>query len=131
MKTRKPYTLTPAEQQVMNILWEEACALSVHDIVAHYPEPRPAYTTVATFLRIMRQKQFVSAFKGQGKQLLYTPLMTREEYARRVMREVKDNLFGGLAGSLLNFFVREEQLSEEDIRRLIRLVEENAVAQSR
>ncbi len=123
MKSKKPYTLTPAEAQVMNILWDMGCAASIHDIIARYEEPRPAYTTIATFLSIMRQKQFVSAKKGQGKQQLFYPLVEREEYARRVMRDVKDSLFDGSAASLLNFFVQEETLSEEEIRTLIALVE--------
>ncbi len=123
MKNKKPFTLTPAEAQVMNILWEMGTPASIHEIMARYDEPRPAYTTIATFLSIMRQKQFVAAEKGQGKQQLFHPLVTREEYARRVMRDVKDSLFDGSAASLLNFFVQEETLSEEEIRTLIALVE--------
>ena len=38
------------------------------------------------------------------------------------MNEVKENFFGGSSSSLLNFFVREEELSEAEIRELIELV---------
>ncbi len=112
--------------QLMNILWEKGTPVCVHDIIACYDEPRPAYTTVSTFLKILQQKQFVSARKGTGKQQLFTPLVSREEYARRVMCDVKDSFFGGSAKSLLNFFVREEQMSKADIRELIAIVEANA-----
>ena len=53
---------------------------------------------------------------------IYYPLMTKEEYTRRVMNEVKDNFFGGSSSSLLKFFVREEKLTEEEIEELIQMV---------
>lgn len=123
MKTEKPATLTKGEMQVMNILWEHPEGLSVHDILNGYAEPRPAYTTVSTFLKILCCKEFVTARKGQGKQLIFAPAVSRAAYTRRVMQEVKDNFFGGSASSLLRFFVREERLSEAEIQALIETVE--------
>lgn len=124
MKTQKDYTLTRAEMQVMGILWNLPDGGSVHDIVARYAEPRPAYTTVSTFLKILTQKHFVCSRKGQGKRQIFSAAVTREAYTRRVMKEVKDNFFDGSASSLLRFFVQEEQLGEEDIRELVLLVTE-------
>lgn len=123
MKDTKNYTLTKAEIQIMNILWDLPDGACVHDLVARYDDPKPAYTTVATFMKILLNKQFVGFRKGQGKTQIYYPLLTRDEYTRQVMNDVKENFFGGSRSSLLKFFVKEERLSEEEIRELITLVE--------
>jgi predicted transcriptional regulator len=107
---------------VMNILWSAGKALDVHEVVARYDEPRPAYTTVSTFLKILSTKGFVDYKKGTGKQYLYFPVISRAEYTSRVMRDVKDSFFGGSASSLLRFFVENEQIDEEEIRELLDLV---------
>ena len=122
MEKPKTYTLTKAEMQIMNILWDMPHGACVHDIVAKYDEPKPAYTTIATFMKILLNKKFVSFRKGERKTQIYYPLLTRQEYTRQVMNEVKENFFGGSSSSLLNFFVREEELSEAEIRELIELV---------
>ena len=55
----KQQTLTKGEMQVMNILWSMGKGACVNDILSQYPEPKPAYTTIATFLKILEQKGFV------------------------------------------------------------------------
>lgn len=120
MKADKNHTLTRAEMQVMNILWSRPEGLCIHDILSHYPDPKPAYTTVSTFLKILSCKNFVDVRKGQGKQQIFSPAVTRQAYTRRVMEEVKDNFFDGSASSLLRFFVKEEQLTEQDVADLLK-----------
>lgn len=122
MKDHKTYTLTRAEIQIMNILWEMPDGGCVHDIIARYEDPKPAYTTIATFMKILLNKKFVEYRKVTGKTYIYYPLMTKEEYTRKVMNEVKDNFFGGSGSSFLKFFVREEKLTEDDIVELIKMI---------
>lgn len=121
---KKTYTLTKAEMQVMNILWALPDGGCIHDIIEGYGEPRPAYTTVATFLKILCNKGFVSFHKAQGKTYWYFPLVSKEDYTRRVMSEVKENFFSGSLSSLLCFFVKEEKLSREDVAELLDMIEE-------
>ena len=65
-------TLTKGEMQVMNILWDMQRGACVADIQRQFPEPQPAYTTIATFLKIMEQKCFVEKRKsGSGKHILW------------------------------------------------------------
>ena len=118
MKKKSEYTLTKSEMQVMNALWAAGKALDVHEVVSRYDEPRPAYTTVSTFLKILTTKGFVDYKKGAGKQYLYFPLVSRAQYTSRVMKEVKDNFFGGSASKFVQFFVETESLSEADIQAL-------------
>lgn len=122
MKRDNNKPLTRAEMQVMNILWSMGKAADVHEVVERYEEPRPAYTTVSTYMKILTTKGFVDYKRGTGKQYLYFPVISKAEYTSRVMRDVKDSFFGGSASSLLRFFVENEQIDEEDIRELLDLV---------
>ena len=127
-KTHKDMTLTRAEMEIMNFLWSrEDGRGTVRDVLECYPEPKPAYTTTATFLKILTQKGFVAAEKnpGDGKTFFFRPLITQDEYRKRVMKDVKDSFFGGSATSLVNFFVREEKISESELKELLEMIKEN------
>ena len=122
MRNNKSKTLTKAEIQIMNILWDMPEGGCVHDIIARYDEPKPAYTTVATFIKILQNKAFVGYRKTTGKAHIYFPLITKEEYTRQVMTEVKDNFFGGCKSSFLKFFAREEKLTRDDVQELLDMI---------
>ena len=121
MKERK--TLTKAEIQVMNILWAMPEGGSVYDLLERYDEPKPAYTTVATFLKILQNKGYVRAEKLQGRQQRFVPLVTKEDYTSQVLGEVKDNFFDGSGLSFVKFFMKEENLTAAELKELIDLVE--------
>ena len=117
-------TLTKGEMQVMNILWDMQRGACIAEIQKQYPEPHPAYTTIATFLKIMEQKGFVEKRKsGSGKTFVYSPLLTRERYRRLVVDDVKDTFFGGSVKSLVSFFAEEEELSLEDINDILTILQ--------
>ena len=108
----------------MNILWDMQRGACVADIQKQFPEPPPAYTTIATFLKIMEQKGYVERRKsGTGKMMVYSPLMTRERYRRLVMDDVKDTFFGGSAKSLVSFFAEEDELTQEDINEILTILQ--------
>ena len=79
-KMKKFDTLTKAEMQVMNALWDMPEGGCIHDIIEKYPEPKPAYTTISTFLKILLNKGFVDYRKLSGKTHTYYPLISREAY---------------------------------------------------
>ena len=124
----KQQTLTKCEMQVMNILWDMQRGACVNDILAQYPEPKPAYTTIATFLKILTQKGFVEHKKGTGKLLIYSPLMTKERYRRMVMDDVKQTFFGGSVKSLVSFFAEEDELTQEDISEILTILKKRSHA---
>ena len=116
-------TLTKGEMQVMNILWDMQRGACVADVQKRFPEPPPAYTTIATFLKIMEQKGFVEKRRsGMGKTYVYSPLMTRERYRRMVVDDVKDTFFGGSAKSLVSFFAEEDELTQDDINEILAML---------
>lgn len=123
-------TLTKAEMEIMNIIWSSSKEeLSVRDVLEAYQEPKPAYTTVATFMKILTQKGFLEPQKreGGGKTLFFAPLITQDEYRDRVMSEVKDNFFGGSVKSLVSYFMKEERLSSQEMDELMELIKNEAV----
>ena len=85
--------LTRGEEEIMQILWRLGDAV-VNDIIAQTDEPHPKYTTVATFLKILENKGFVS-HTSEGKSHRYYPLIGREAYARGVMSSMLSTYFDG------------------------------------
>lgn len=117
---KKSNELTRAELQVMNILWDLQKA-TVNEVLEQFPEPKPAYNTVLTFLRILKEKHYVAS-EAVGKQHHFYPLVQHSEYSSRFLQNVKNNLFRGSATDLVNFFVKEEKLSAKEIEELIELL---------
>lgn len=124
---RNDNTLTKVEFEVMNILWNIDGAACAWDVLEHYKEPKPAYTTIATYLKVLYEKGYLDFHKvdGQGKTHRYVPLVTRAEYTRRTMQEVKQNFFGGNVKTMLSYFVHEENLSAEEVKELLELTQES------
>lgn len=124
-KDLKP--LTRGESEVMNLLWDHAQGLTVKELVECHPEPQPAYTTVATFLKILEAKGFVEHRRvgGNGRTFVYSPLLTREKYVTQVLRDVKDNVFGSSVKKMLSFFVQNEEIDEAELREIISMINDN------
>lgn len=120
MEKNKP--LTKSEFQVMDILWSlpEQSGFT-GDILKAYPAPKPAYTTLATFLKILKEKGFVQS-ESVGKMLRYSAVVKREEYTRSFMKDVKNTFFGGSILSFVSFFAKEENLGQEEIDQIIDII---------
>ncbi|MFO8055499.1 MAG: BlaI/MecI/CopY family transcriptional regulator [Bacteroidales bacterium] len=114
--------LTKAEEQIMQILWKLEKAF-VNDILAKFPEPKPAYNTVSTIVRILEKKGFV-AHHTYGKTHEYYPLVSKKEYTRSYFRNFMKNYFGNSYQALTSFFAREEKLSIEEMEEIKQLMEE-------
>lgn len=116
-KNRRETLLSKTEYDIMSIIWDFNQSVSVRDIYEQLPEPKPAYTTLATEMRTLYEKGFVDYFKkdGKGKTHYYIAQIGRAEYIRKAMHDVKKTFFGGSLRSMLCFFIHEEQLSEEEL----------------
>ena len=114
-------TLTKVEFQIMSILWDLGHPACGHDILERYPDPKPTYATIASYMRILYEKGFVEYFKreGEGKTQWYKTTLSRQDYTRQTMQEVKKNFFDGSLMSMFSFFVKEEKLSAEDIQEML------------
>ena len=111
----------------MSVLWSMDDGMgTVRDILEHYDNPRPAYTTIATFLRILTQKGFVDSVKreGEGKTFYYRPLISQDDYRRRAVDEMKNSMFHGSAKSLVSFFMQQEQITPAEIEELLTMIKQ-------
>ncbi|MFU8844780.1 MAG: BlaI/MecI/CopY family transcriptional regulator [Bacteroidales bacterium] len=114
--------LTRAEEQIMQVLWKIGKGF-VNDILEQLPEPKPAYTTVSTIIRILEKKQFVS-YKAFGKTHEYFPIVTRKQYAGSMFRNLLSNYFENSPPSLASFLTREENISLEDLVEIRKIMDE-------
>ena len=109
--------LTRAEDQVMQILWSIGRGV-VRDIIDKMPEPKPAYNTVSTIVRILETKGFVD-HKAYGKTHEYFPLVTKEKYTRFYLNNMIRGYFNGSFQNLVSFFARDNKLDAADIEKLL------------
>ena len=101
MNVEAQQELTKAELELMQVIWDKEKVL-VHDILDVLPEPKPAYNTVSTIVRILEQKGFVG-HKAYGRTYEYFPLVSKEAYTQRYMTTVLDNFFDGSLSRLVSF----------------------------
>ena len=114
--------LTKAELEVMQILWKLKKAF-VGDILDRMVEPKPAYNTVSTVVRLLEKKGVVG-HESFGKSHRYYPLVDKETYADSYVRRVMGNFFDGSLSNLVSFFTEREDLSLAESETENRLAEE-------
>ena len=110
--------LTKAEDQIMQMLWKLEKAF-VKDIIDRLPNPKPAYNTVSTIIRILETKGFVG-HKAYGKTHEYYPLIAKEKYTKFYLNTMIKGYFGGSFQNLVSFFAREHNLSAKEIEELLK-----------
>lgn len=110
--------LTKAEEEIMKILWKIHKGF-VKDILEEMQDPKPAYNTVSTIVRIMVQKGFVG-YESFGKTHRYYPLIRKEEYTKSQISNFIKGYFGNSYKRLLNFMIKEENLTITDIDELLK-----------
>jgi BlaI family penicillinase repressor len=112
--------LTKAEEQIMQVLWKLEKGF-VKDIIERLPEPKPAYNTVSTIVRIMEKKGFV-AHNAYGKTHEYFPSVSKDDYKKRFLKSFIKRYFGNSFQEMVSFFAsdRDVTLREmEEIRELL------------
>lgn len=112
--------LTKAEDEIMQYLWNLKQAF-VKDIIALMPEPKPAYTTVSTIVRILDKKGFVG-HRAYGKTHEYYPLISRKEYTRGYMKNFMSNYFSNSFKEMVSFFAKEDNISVAELDAMMKEV---------
>lgn len=113
--------LTRQEEDVMKAVWQlERCG--VKEVLELLPEPRPPYTTVASVMSNLKRKSFVVQ-KKDGKAYLYEPAIAENDYKKRFMSGFVRDYFRNSFKEMVSFFAKDEKLSEEDLREIIKEIE--------
>lgn len=113
--------LTRAEEEIMRILWVIKQGF-VKDVILEMPEPKPAYNTVSTIIRILERKGFVG-YTAYGKTHEYFPLITEEEYKRFEVKQLMGNYFDNSLPKLVSFFVKNNNINITDLDDIVKLIQ--------
>jgi predicted transcriptional regulator len=114
--------LTKAEEQVMQYLWNIKKGF-LKDLVEQYPEPKPAYTTVSTVVRVLVNKKAI-AYKTYGKANEYYPLIEKKDYTKRYMKSLVSNFFDNSQKQFASFFTKESDLTISELEELKQLIDQ-------
>ncbi len=110
--------LTKAEQEVMQILWQvQRC--NVAAIINKLPEPKPAYNTVSTIVRILESKGFVD-HEQEGKGYLYFPMVQKADYSNQSINKLVDGYFQGSFKSMVSFFMKKNDMSLSELESVMK-----------
>lgn len=115
--------LTKQEEEVMKYIWQLGQCI-VKDIVEQFPDPKPPYTTVASVVKNLQRKNYVTS-ERIGNTYRYTTLISKSEYKRDFVSEMVNNYFKNSYKELVTFFTQEQKLSQKDLKEIIDEIEKN------
>lgn len=113
--------LTATEEQLMHYLWSIKKGF-MKDLLEKYPEPKPASTTIATLLKRMIDKNFVS-YTLIGNNREYFPLVKKEAYFSKHVNGLIKNFFNDSASQFASFFTTQTDLSESELKELQQIID--------
>lgn len=113
--------LTRAEEQVMQIMWKIEKGF-VKEILECFPDPKPAYNTVSTIVRILEKKGFVG-HKAYGKSHCYYPLISKKEYTKTFLKGFVSGYFSNSYKQMVSFFSKENNLSIQEMEEIKQMIE--------
>ncbi|MFC0186253.1 Predicted transcriptional regulator [Pseudarcicella hirudinis] len=114
--------LTRAEEQIMKVMWQlDKCF--VKDIIEQLPDPKPAYNTVSTIVRILETKGFVD-HKAYGKTHEYFPIITKEQYSSFATEKLVEGYFENSFSSLFSFFSQKGKIDVKEADEILKMINE-------
>ena len=114
--------LTKAEEQVMQILWQLKEAI-VKDIITEMPDPKPAYNTVSTVVRVLEGKGFID-HKAYGNSHVYFAVISEDSYKKFTFDKMMKNYFSNSYKSLVSFIADEKKLGIKELDELTALIDQ-------
>jgi BlaI family transcriptional regulator, penicillinase repressor len=113
--------LTKAEEELMQILWDKEKAF-VKDVIEALPEPKPAYNTVSTIIRILEVKGFVD-HTAYGKTHEYFPIVSKEDYRKYITGKLMGGYFKNSVEEMMSFFVSQKQIDLKEADEILKMIE--------
>jgi len=114
--------ITKAQEEILKALWRLKEG-AVSDVLDTLNNPKPAYNTVATVIKVLEKKGYVS-HKTYGKTNVYYPMITDTEYAKYLLKDTVMGFFNGSLNQMVSFFVKNKDLSLNELEELKKMVEE-------
>ena len=118
---RKKIELTKGEEEIMLHIWNLKEA-TVNDIMTEMPEPKPKYTTIATFIKLLENKDYVDHYQ-MGKSYVFIPLVKKEAYAKLVVANMLKNYFNGSLSNMVSVLAENDEISAEELETIGNVIE--------
>ena len=114
--------ITRAQEDILKVIWEIGEG-AISDVLHQLPEPKPAYTTVATVIKVLERKGYLS-HKTFGKTNVYFPVISKKEYTRSVLKSTVTGLFNGSVNQLVSHFVKDKDVDLSELEAIKNMLEE-------
>lgn len=118
---RKKIELTKGEEEIMLHIWNLKEA-TVNDIMTEMPEPKPKYTTIATFIKLLENKDYVDHYQ-MGKSYVFIPLVKKETYAKLVVANMLKNYFNGSLSNMVSVLAENDEIPAEELEAIGNVIE--------
>ncbi|MDP4268870.1 MAG: BlaI/MecI/CopY family transcriptional regulator [Bacteroidota bacterium] len=119
--------ITKAQEEILKALWQINNG-AVSDVLDVLKEPKPAYNTVATVIKVLESKGYID-HKTYGKTNVYYPIVTKSEYAQHLIKDTFKSLFNGSLNQMISCFVKNKDVSVSELEELKQLLEEEILKQ--
>lgn len=113
--------LSMQEEELMQIIWQHGEG-TVKTFLQNFPDPKPPYTTIASIVKNLEKKGFVSS-RLPGNTYLYAPVVTEEAYKQAFMQGFIGNYFNNSYKEMVNFFVQQKKLKPKDLQDILNMIE--------
>jgi BlaI family transcriptional regulator, penicillinase repressor len=112
--------LAKREEQIMQVFWNLEKAF-IKEVIPELPDPKPHYNSVATMVKILEEKGFLS-HESVGNIFRYFPVITKEEYQKHAMKDIVSQYFDNSYPSMLAFFAKEQKISESELNEILEII---------
>lgn len=116
--------LTAKEEEIMNFFWQHG-PLYVKEILEFYEDPRPHFNTVSTIVRGLEEKSYIS-HKSFGKTYQYYATVSAADMGVKSLKSIISRYFKNSYLGVVSSLVKEENISVDELRRLLDEVEKSA-----
>jgi len=127
IQTEKMKEITKAQEEILKALWQINNG-AVSDVLDILKEPKPAYNTVATVIKVLESKGYID-HKTYGKTNVYYPIITKSEYAQHLIKDTFKGLFNGSLNQMMSCFVKNKDVSIGELEELKQLLEDEILKQ--
>jgi len=112
--------LAKREEQIMQVFWNLEKAF-IKEVIPELPDPKPHYNSVATMVKILEEKGFLS-HESIGNIFRYFPVITKEDYQKHAMKDIVSQYFDNSYPSMLAFFAKEQKISELELNEILEII---------
>lgn len=115
--------LTAKEEEVMQYFWENG-PMFVKQLVEKYPDPKPHFNTLSTYVRSLEEKGYLS-HNVFGTTYRYFAIIKEEDYSKGNLKSVVRKYFDSSYLNVVSSLIKDENISVEEVRRLLDEVEKS------